>query len=172
MSRPDTGVTVRRADTADAAHIAALAREIWTEHYTPIIGSAQVEYMLAQFQSEAAIRRDIEQGYVYDIACVDNAACGYSATRNDGESHFLSKLYVRKDCRGRGIARMLVDRAIRRARESGAKTLRLACNKHNAGSLTAYARLGFSIAGECVTSIGSGFVMDDYILEKTLSSVE
>ena len=169
MSRPDdTGITIRRAEQKDAAQLAALAREIWTEHYTPIIGSDQVEYMLAQFQSEAAIRRDIEQGYVYDIACVDNAACGYSATRDDGESHFLSKLYVRKDCRGRGIARMLVDRAACRARDSGAKTLRLTCNRHNAGSLAAYARLGFSIVGECVTPIDSGFVMDDYILEKKL----
>ena len=169
MSKPDnTGVTIRQADAADAALLAALAREIWTEHYTPIIGAEQVEYMLAQFQSEAAIRRDIEQGYAYDIAYVNDNACGYSATRDDGESHFLSKLYVRKDCRGRGIARMLVDRAARRAREAGAQTLRLTCNKHNAGSLAAYTRLGFSIAGECVTPIGSGFVMDDYILEKII----
>jgi len=169
MSRPDdTGVTIRRAEQKDAALLAALAREIWTEHYTPIIGAAQVEYMLGEFQSEAAIRRDIAQGYVYDIAYVNQDACGYSATRDDGESHFLSKLYVRRDCRGRGIARMLVDRAARRAREAGAKTLRLTCNKHNAGSLAAYARLGFAIVDECVTPIGNGFVMDDYILEKKL----
>ena len=169
MSKPDaSGVTVRRADTADAALLAALAREIWTEHYTKLIGSDQVDYMLAQFQSEAAIRRDIEEGYVYDIAFMGHSACGYSATRNDGESFFLSKLYVQKDCRGRGIAHMLVDRAARRAREAGAKALRLTCNKHNIGSLAAYARMGFIVAGECVTPIGSGFYMDDYILEKTL----
>lgn len=169
MSRADdSGVTVRRADIADSALLAALAYEIWTEHYTPLIGADQVEYMLAQFQSEAAIRRDIGQGYVYDIAFVDSSACGYSATRNDGDSHFLSKLYVRKNCRGRGIARILVDRAVQRAREDGAKALRLTCNKHNSGSLAAYARMGFNVVDECVTPIGSGYCMDDYILEKML----
>ena len=28
-----------------------LAREIWTEHYTPIIGAEQVEYMLRHMHS-------------------------------------------------------------------------------------------------------------------------
>jgi ribosomal protein S18 acetylase RimI-like enzyme len=169
MSRPDpAGITIRRADTRDAALLEALARQIWTPHYTPLIGSEQVDYMLDQFQSKDAIRRDIENGYVYDIAFVGNDACGYSATRNDGDSHFLSKLYVRENCRGRGIARMLVSCAAQRARQAGAAAIRLTCNKRNADSLAAYARLGFTVAGECVASIGSGFVMDDYILEKKL----
>ncbi len=35
--------------------VSALAREIWSGHYTPIIGLAQVEYMLGAYQSSAAI---------------------------------------------------------------------------------------------------------------------
>ena len=45
--------------------VAALAREIWTEYYTPIIGGAQVEYMLENFQSEAAIAKNLGEGYHY-----------------------------------------------------------------------------------------------------------
>jgi len=46
--------------------VAVLADEIWREHFTPIIGTAQVEYMLAKFQSAERIFADItENGYVY-----------------------------------------------------------------------------------------------------------
>ena len=44
---------------AQIAAVAALARETWTRHYVPIIGVAQVEYMLEKFQSEEAIARQI-----------------------------------------------------------------------------------------------------------------
>jgi ribosomal protein S18 acetylase RimI-like enzyme len=169
MNSPeDAAVTIRRANIQDAAMLEALAHEIWIPHYAPIIGIAQVDYMLKQFQSEDAIRHDIESGYVYDIAIINGDACGYSSARNDGDTSFLSKLYVREDCRGRGIARMLFAHAADRARQIGAKHIRLTCNKNNAGSLAAYARLGFAVTDECVTSIGGGFMMDDYILEAKL----
>ena len=45
------------AGPRDIALIAGLARQIWTEHYTPIIGAAQVEYMLGRFQSQSAIKK-------------------------------------------------------------------------------------------------------------------
>ena len=38
-----------------AGKISALAGEIWREHYTPIIGAEQVEYMLAKFQTAERI---------------------------------------------------------------------------------------------------------------------
>lgn len=165
MNSPDApALSFRQAGEPDAALLEVLAREIWTTHYTPIIGAAQVEYMLTQFQSESAIRRDLQNGYVYDIAFSGDTPCGYCAVRDDGNTHFLSKLYVHRDFRGRGIARALVGRAANRARQAGALSLRLTCNKRNPDSLAAYAHMGFRVAGECVTPIGGGFVMDDYIL--------
>lgn len=42
-------VLVRVDRREQIAAVAALAREIWTQHYTPIIGAAQVAYMLERF---------------------------------------------------------------------------------------------------------------------------
>jgi hypothetical protein len=54
---------IKRAKTReDAASIAGLARTIWTEHYTPIIGSSQVEYMLENIQSAEKIAEGMESG--------------------------------------------------------------------------------------------------------------
>jgi GNAT superfamily N-acetyltransferase len=117
MSRRDAAaVSFRTAGSGDAALLEALARKIWVPHYTPIIGCEQVHYMLQRLQSEDAIRRDIENGYVYDIAFCGGAPCGYCAVRGDGDSHFLSKLYVLEERRGLGLARALLAALLRHNR--------------------------------------------------------
>ncbi len=45
--------------------VARLACEIWNQHFIPIIGKAQVDYMLEKFQSKRAISEQIENGYSY-----------------------------------------------------------------------------------------------------------
>lgn len=152
----------------DEALLAELARGIWTQHYTPLIGAAQVEYMLDAFQSREAIAADIANGYVYTLAYREGEPCGYSAVRFDEDALFLSKLYVRKDCRGYGIARAMVRAVEEAAQQRGLTKIRLTCNKGNAGSLAAYAQLGFARAADVVTDIGGGFVMNDYVMEKPL----
>jgi diamine N-acetyltransferase len=52
-------------DVKEIEKVASLAREIWTEHYTPIIGQEQVEYMLENFQSAGAIKEQIQTGVLY-----------------------------------------------------------------------------------------------------------
>ena len=42
---------------AQIVQVATLAEEIWREHYTPIIGAAQVDYMLEHFCNEEQIPR-------------------------------------------------------------------------------------------------------------------
>ena len=48
----------------DIKETAMLAHSIWNEHYIPIIGKEQVDYMLAT-QSEQAIKEQIDEGYRY-----------------------------------------------------------------------------------------------------------
>ena len=43
----------------------------------------------------------------------------------------------------------------------------LAVNKNNATAIAAYLKHGFRIADAVVKEIGGGFVMDDYIMERT-----
>jgi len=42
----------------------------------------------------------------------------------------------------------------------------LAVNKKNAKAIAAYRKHGFAIRESAVTDIGSGFVMDDYVMAK------
>ena len=53
--------------TTDVAldKIAALANEIWHEHFVPIIGLDQVNYMVGKFQSYPALKDQVKEGYEY-----------------------------------------------------------------------------------------------------------
>lgn len=148
-----------------AGPLAVLAAEIWTEHYTPIIGTAQVKYMLDKYQSANQILKDIAQNdYRYFIAYDEAEQVGYCAVKPDHteRSLFLSKIYVKKSCRGRGISKIMFSKLISIAKEYRLRDIWLTVNKNNTDSIKIYQRLGFCIVDEMVTDIGNGFVMDDY----------
>ena len=157
---------LERVETpAQIAATAALARETWMQHYVPLIGAAQVEYMLARFQSAEAIARQIAaEGYEYYLA----PETGYLALVPDParNSVMLSKLYVREKRRGTGMGRAMVEFAAKRAAELGAAELWLTVNKRNAGSIAFYEKTGFRKTEALVTDIGGGFVMDDWRMAK------
>ena len=154
--------------TQDIQDTARLAQMIWREHFTPIIGEKQVDYMLDKFQSAPAIAEQIRQGYLYFALMSDNRQIGYTAFRIDDDTLFLSKLYIQKEFRGRGYARIVLDKAEDTAKKNTKPVIRLTCNKNNANSLAVYKKLGFLTVREEKTDIGSGFFMDDYILEKQI----
>lgn len=159
-------ITVRKASTDDAVLIESLAKIIWNQHYTPIIGKDQVDYMLKKFQSNAAVKSDIKNGYTYYIAYLDGKPQGYCAIKID-DGVFLSKFYVLKEARGKGVGKAMLRSVKDYSIQHGAKRIWLTCNKHNS-TLDIYKNLGYEVTKSIVADIGNGYVMDDYVLEKKL----
>ncbi len=154
----------------EIATVEKVAREIWHEHYTPIIGCAQVEYMLDTFQTADAIRQQIEEGYIYYLGYIDTDIAGYAAAVAQPSSSdvFLSKLYIKSAVRGNGCGRVFLEKIEQLAREHGLHEITLTVNKNNTATIAAYKKLGFTISHPCVTDIGNGFVMDDYCMKKNI----
>lgn len=147
----------------DIAEVAALAHEIWNDHFPNIIGQGQVDYMLERFQSEAAIRAQIhDDRYEYYLVGDSGDRAGYFAIIQDADSLQLSKLYLRRATRGRGLGAQIVRWLEAESRSRGLSHVWLTVNKDNAGSIAFYRRVGFEIDSAIVTDIGHGFVMDDY----------
>ena len=71
--------------------------------------------------------------------------------------------------RGKGLGRAGIEFVENYAREHGFNSICLTVNKYNMTSVYVYNNLGFQKIDDVVTDIGNGFVMDDYIMEKTLS---
>jgi GNAT superfamily N-acetyltransferase len=149
--------------------VAELAREIWVEHYTSIIGAAQVEYMLERFQSVEAIARQIrEEGYCYFLIEGGQRPSGYFGIQVMDATLFLSKFYVLASERGKGYGKRAMAFIEQLARDAGCSEITLTVNKNNKDSVAAYERMGFKIDKSIVQDIGNGFVMDDYLMEKSI----
>ena len=150
--------------------VAELADEIWHECFVGIISEGQINYMVEKFQSLPAMTDQIDrQGYSYFAVYDDGELCGYTAVKPEEDSRFfLSKLYLRRDKCGRGIASQMLEKVFGEARFLGKKSVYLTVNKHNDHAVAVYEKVGFRKVEEAVTDIGSGYVMDDFIMEYTL----
>lgn len=148
---------------------ARLADEIWHQHFTPIIGTDQVEYMLGKFQNADAMKRQMEQeGYTYLMAVDGDEPVGYTGFKKEANRMFLSKLYVKEDHRQLGIGRLMFEEI--KKRSEGLNDIYLTVNKHNDVTIAIYRHMGFELINSVVTDIGGGYVMDDYIFQYSLTS--
>ena len=150
--------------------IAELADEIWHECFVDIITTGQIDYMVEKFQSLTAMCDQIDkQGYSYFSVYDDGELCGYIGVKpQEDDRFFLSKLYLRNDKRGKGIASLMLRKVFDEAASAGKKRVYLTVNKHNEQAIAVYKKTGFIIADVAVTDIGNGYVMDDYIMEYAL----
>lgn len=148
--------------------IETLADNIWREHYTPIIGKDQVDYMLEKFQSVNSMKSQIDEGYSYYLVHKNDNPVGYFSIQKRDNTMFLSKLYVLKSYRGQGLGKASMDYIHQKTRSMGCTKISLTVNRHNKNTIRAYSALGFENVGEKVADIGNGFVMDDYLLEKNI----
>lgn len=148
---------------ADCDRVQSLAQRIWQQHYPPIIGQAQVDYMLDRFQSLEAIQAQRETGMVYYLIVYDQEAVGYFALERQEHYWFLSKLYVEQKFQRRGIGSKAIGFI---ETLTDPFPLRLTVNKYNVHSLQFYQAQGFKIIEAVVNDIGHGFVMDDFVMER------
>ena len=159
-------VKFTKVQTTEAIQlVASLAERIWNEHYVPIIGQEQVDYMVKNFQSEEAISKQVMQdGYEYYLLYFNSRPEGYISVRMDREELFLSKFYVTKEKRRFGVGKEAMTLIINHGRKLGAKSIRLTVNIHNTNTINAYYKLGFENQGPIVADIGNGYIMDDYLM--------
>lgn len=170
VERPEVKLT-RVTSTAQIEAVAALAQEIWNQHFVLIIGQAQVDYMLEKFQSAPAIASQISSGYLYYLIKAEGAAAGYFALAPDPEKEEelqLSKIYVREEYQGRGLGRAALEFIEALCGQMGIRELWLTVNRHNAATIEFYRRHGFATEREMVQDIGGGFVMDDFRMTRTI----
>lgn len=144
--------------------IAALADKIWHECYADILSERQIDYMVANFQSENAMKALFDAGAEFYKITEDKSLAGYIVLEKEKDSLFLSKLYLLSSSRGKGTGSFALKFVKRRAKELGYKSVYLHVNKYNERAIRAYIANGFAKECDLDTDIGSGFKMEDYIM--------
>jgi len=167
---PAIPVAVVAAEPADIPLVERLARDIWHRHYPGIITREQIDYMLERGYSRDALMRYLtERDAGLALARRGRTAVGFVGWyKADGDTMKLDKLYVLPEHQGEGIGRTLIGHVMARARRAGCAAVTLNVNRGNARAIGAYERCGFAIRERGDFPIGNGFVMEDFIMVRSI----
>jgi GNAT superfamily N-acetyltransferase len=163
-----TEPSIRLAQDHELPMISALAGHIWRAHYPSILSTAQIEYMLASMYDVKQLRQDVERGVTYELLRENDRPIGFCGYEEIDSELKLHKLYLEVTEHGRGLGSLLLKHVEDEARRRKLKAVVLAVNRRNEKALRAYRRNGYTTRLEFKKDIGNGFVMDDYLLAKSL----
>ena len=155
-------VKLTKGDINGIKEMSEMATAILREHYDPIIGKEQNDYMLKMFQSVEAVKEQLDHGYNYYFANDEGQNAGFLAYYPREGSLYLSKLYLYKNQRGKGFSRVMLEFLKEKAKELGLNRIELNVNRNNP-SVQIYEKLGFTVAWTEKNDIGNGFYMDYYV---------
>ncbi|MDH2206892.1 MULTISPECIES: GNAT family N-acetyltransferase [Empedobacter] len=146
-----------------------LANEIWNECYKDLLSQDQINYMIDMMYNTDKVNEGIANGDVWEILKIDNVPSGYLHYKLDeNNTVFLSKIYLKESNQTKGIGQLMLNRVVDYAREKGAKAVHLTVNKHNAKAIRFYEKNGFKNMESKTFDIGNGYIMDDYIYQKSI----
>ena len=151
--------------------IRQLAKEIWYLHYPGIITVKQIDYMLEQRYAPEEIKRLIASPTCSWLKIeVEHSIQGFSHFYEDYPTRTIKidKLYVHPRAQGLGCGTSLVRYAETHYTRLGFKKISLQVNKGNLASIAFYLKIGFQKEQAVIFDIGRDFVMDDFIMSKTL----
>lgn len=154
---------------ADFGTLAALSSTIWHAHYSWIISTAQIDYMLADRNTPENLSRYVNSTERWlDLLWLDGRAVGYCgrALLPHPDEMKLEQLYLLPELHGRGLGALMLRHVESAAHAAGRTRLVLQVNRRNLGSIAFYRKAGFVVREETVLDLGNGYVMDDYVMEK------
>lgn len=161
---------ILKASVNDCNIIYSIAVPAWNAAYTTILSAEQMEYMLELMYSREAITEQISvKGHQFLLVYNEQVAVGFASYEVNVkyETTKLHKLYVLPEVKGAGYGRALVNAVAGMAKKHTNDKLILNVNRRNP-SVGFYKNMGFTIAGEEDITIGNGYLMEDYIMQKQL----
>ena len=163
-------ISIRSATSNDFSIIQEIAYATWPETYGAILSKAQLEYMLDKFYSLENLQANCNAKQLFFIIEEDSIPQGFLGIEHLHNNELVTKIhkiYILTNNQGKGIGKLAVDFVVNLAKENNSKKLRLNVNKFNK-AIDFYKKIGFSISDEVLIEIGNGWVMDDYVMEKSI----
>lgn len=156
---------IKKIEKHEIEELSHIASQVVKEHFDPLIGAAQNDYMISKFQSMEAISEQFEHGYCYYWVLENGEKAGFFAFFPRDGKMYLSKFYVLSTFRGHHLAKKMMDYIVSETRREGLSAIFLNVNRGNADVIAIYKHLGFHVIREEKNDIGQGFYMDDYVME-------
>lgn len=159
-----------KATTENIEEIQKIARFSWENTYKEILSNEQLEYMLDMMYSKQEISKHINRNSNYHYYLIFdeelNKKVGFIGFENnyDEKTTKLHRIYLLPETKGKGFGKTTLNYLKNQINEVENNRIILAVNKQN-GARQFYESQGFSVYEEGVYDVGSGYVMDDYLME-------
>lgn len=171
-------LTLRHATMADAALLAELGRETFSETFaaenTP---DNMAQYLASAFGVDIQTAELAEPGVLFLIAEWEEKPVGYAQLK-EGSTETgvtgqhpveLVRLYVRKRWHGEGIGMALMEACLREAAQMGGDVIWLGVWERNPRAIRFYQKWGFSQVGTHGFLMGND-LQRDWVLERPLEA--
>lgn len=146
--------------------IEGLGRQILPNFYTDYLGRETADYMVESGHTANALQAQAAKGYSHYLIEWNGAAVGYFSLHKEGDTMLLSRFYLLEEYRGRGLGQLAMDFIHREAEGLRAGKIELFVLRRNEAAVGLYTKNGFVIAGEVLTTLGNGAVLEDYHMQK------
>ena len=163
-------ISVRSATSNDFKLIQNIAYATWPETYGQILSKDQLEFMLDKFYSLENLQANCDSKQLFFIIEEEKTPKGFLVIEHfhNGEKVTkIHKIYILPNNQGKGIGKLALDFVADLAKNNNSQKLRLNVNKFNK-AIDFYKKIGFVVVDEVVIEIGNGWVMDDYVMEKSI----
>lgn len=163
---------LQKATPQDIALIARIAEPVWHEHYTPIIGQEQVEYMLKNMYSTNALLKQNSEGQNFYFILDKGEKVGFiSISKKEAGQWFIHKFYLSMNQQNRQLGSLVMAEIVRHIlQEDDNKIIdiRLTVNRKNFKSINFYFKNEFKIESVEDFDIGNGFYMNDFVMVRSI----
>ncbi len=174
----DISLKIRRGTFGDAEMLQPLAVKTFNDAFAgnPLNKPEDMRVYIAEaFSLEQTARELADAETVFYVAEVGAEMIGYAKLQErstedciaDANPIELSRLYVRKDFHGRGIADKLMNECFDHARRKNYRTMWLGVWEYNFRAQKFYEKLGFTRVGSHVFQLGSD-AQTDWVMERKL----
>ena len=154
-----------RVSSDRLAEIAALAYKIWNVHYPPIVGQAQVDYMLERFYNLEALKKQISEGQEFYLIQEEGRDNGFIALSRKGpDDFFIHKFYINTNEQGKGLGEKVFNKVLGLF-DSEHPKIQLTVNRQNHKAINFYFKIGFRIREVADFDIGNGYLMNDFVMQ-------
>lgn len=165
---PSSELVIRPASFTELETIREIAYKTWPDAYEALLGKAQVTYMLQKIYSKEALEDQLKNKHYFFLALIEYKPIGFvSFSQIDDTTFKLHKLYVLPEAQKTGIGKKLLQKVETVAKSIGGTKLQLNVNRKNVAK-NFYEKNDFEVIKEEDIDIGSGYFMNDFVMQKTL----
>lgn len=163
-------IKIKQATSEDIPVIKKLAYDIWPGTFAKILSEEQISYMLELMYSLDSLEDQFQKGHRFILVSDNNTQvgfAGYEMNYKNLPKTKIHKIYVTHNTQGKGVGRKIIEHFSHIASKHQNHTLVLNVNRFNP-AVKFYKKIGFTIINTEDINIGNGFLMEDFVMEKTI----